>query len=543
MERAAPRPRLRERAAVNVVTAAGELIDADETTNSDVLWAVRGSGSGFFGVVTRYTIRGLRAAEGDLPERLRLPAGAARRGAPIRDGGRRPASGERRVRAARHHAEAAGGRLRRGRHRARSSRQRRSARRRRRHAPGSRRWTTAPCSTRALVREVAVATEMDELYAGADALEPAGWCYAPDNMWTNAGPDELIPAVRELFTTVPNDESHVFWWPWRARGAARHGLLRAGQASTSPRSPPGRRRRETSAVRTWGVDQMRRLEPFSEGIQLADENLLARPHARYLSEENSARLEALARDLGPRRALPRLPERRRMTETRTLEDGQRLAAAAAREGDPPGRRGRPRGRARGDRRPRRARPRVLDERVGRGCGAIRRERGSRDRPGRRARGVARRVPLRLPRAVPDAQPPPEARVVRPYPRLLRPRARPRRPAAAGRHRAVRGPRGRRRPGRLLHRTAGRSRAAACRDGVGRDRHLEGGDAQPRRVLPRARLRDAARRHARDRPVARAREPATPSASGRRCSTGSRRRTTSTAPGSRRSAPRSAATGR
>ena len=71
-------------------------------------------------------------------------------------------------------------------------------------------------------------------------------------------------------------------------------------------------------------------------------------------------------------------------------------------------------------------------------------------------------------------------------------------------RAVRRPRGRGRPGRLLHRPAGRSRAAAGRDDLGRDRHLEGGDAQPRRVLPRARLRDAARRHARDRPVARAR---------------------------------------
>ena len=75
-------------------------------------------------------------------------------------------------------------------------------------------------------------------------------------------------------------------------------------------------------MRTWGVDQMRRLEPFSEGIQLADENLLARPHARYLSEEHSARLEALRADVGPRRPLPRLPEGGRMTETRTLEDGK-----------------------------------------------------------------------------------------------------------------------------------------------------------------------------------------------------------------------------
>ena len=203
--------------AVNVVTAAGELIGADETTNSDVLWAVRGSGSGFFGVVTRYTHPGLRAAEGDLPERLRLPA--RRSSTRCSDSRWRSRTGSRRT-----------------------SSSRCSARRRGCPEGGFAEGGTAlvvaaaalceteeearaglaplddcPVLDRAVVREVAVATEMDELYAGADALEPAGWCYAPDNMWTNAGPDELIPAVRELFTTVPNDESHVFWWPWRAR--------------------------------------------------------------------------------------------------------------------------------------------------------------------------------------------------------------------------------------------------------------------------------------------------------------------------------------
>jgi len=38
--------------------------------------------------------------------------------------------------------------------------------------------------------------------------------------------------------------------------------------------------------------QRRRLEPLSRGIQLADENLVARP-ARFLSDENGEGLEAL----------------------------------------------------------------------------------------------------------------------------------------------------------------------------------------------------------------------------------------------------------
>jgi FAD/FMN-containing dehydrogenase len=40
--------------AVDVVTAAGELVRADATTNSDLYWAARGSGPGFPGIVTRF---------------------------------------------------------------------------------------------------------------------------------------------------------------------------------------------------------------------------------------------------------------------------------------------------------------------------------------------------------------------------------------------------------------------------------------------------------------------------------------------------------
>ena len=409
--------------AVDVVTAAGELVHADETTNPDLLWAVRGSGSGFFGVVTRYTVEVYERPKAifrsayvypldeldavlrfamDVEKRLpanvefallgttpRLPEGG------FAEGGTALVVAAAALCATEEEARA-GLAPPRGVPRAR---------------PRGRPRGRSP-------------DEMDELYAGADALEPAGWRYAPDNMWTNAGPDELIPAVRELFTTVPNDESHVFWWPWRAQElpdmafSVQAKLYIAAFAAWTDETT-------TRRSRSWGVDHMRRLEPFSEGIQLADENLLARPHARYLSEENSARLEALRAEWDPdglfHSYLTGERDRSRDDRDAHARGRQGLAAAAAREGDPPGRRGRPRRRARGDRRPRGARPRVVDERVGRGRGAVRRERRGGDRRRRRARGVARRLPLRVRRALPDAQPSPEARVVRPHARLL-PRA-------------------------------------------------------------------------------------------------------------------------
>ena len=283
--------------AVDVLTAAGDVVHADETTNPEILWAVRGSGSGFFGIVTRfeldvyerpttifrsayvYPLDELDAVlwfAMDLAERLpptvefallgttpRLPGGGFADGGPaLTIAAAALCETEEEARA------------------------------------GLALLEECPVLDRAIVREVAVPTEMDELYAGADALEPEGWRYAPDNMWTNAGPDELIPAVRELFTTLPNDESHVFWWPWRARElpdmafSVQANLYIAAFAAWSDE-------REDRALESWGVDHMRRLEPLSEGIQLADENLLARPHARYLSEENGARLEELRREWDP----------------------------------------------------------------------------------------------------------------------------------------------------------------------------------------------------------------------------------------------------
>ena len=48
----------------------------------------------------------------------------------------------------------------------------------------------------------------------------------------------------------------------------------------------------------WPAGQMRRLEPLSRGIQLADENLHHRP-ARFLTDENAARLESLRAQYDP----------------------------------------------------------------------------------------------------------------------------------------------------------------------------------------------------------------------------------------------------
>jgi FAD/FMN-containing dehydrogenase len=42
---------------MDVVLASGELVTASETENSDLFWAARGSGPGFFGIVVRFRLK------------------------------------------------------------------------------------------------------------------------------------------------------------------------------------------------------------------------------------------------------------------------------------------------------------------------------------------------------------------------------------------------------------------------------------------------------------------------------------------------------
>jgi FAD/FMN-containing dehydrogenase len=275
---------------VDVVTAEGELIHADADQNPDWLWAARGSGAGYFGVVTRFHLRchsrpesiweahhvypmELRdqvltwalEAEPDFPDELEFAIMATTPRGPLGEVIDGPAalvimcsvmssSDE--------EAEAALALL-----------------------------DGCPVRDRAHVAMPAQPRSFVELYDGPDSVEPEGFRWSADGMWTNAGAQELVPAVAELFDTIPSPASHVFWYAWREQALDDAAISVQGSvylAAFGGWTDP----RQDAEMLAWPAQQMRRLEPLSRGIQLADENLVARP-ARFLSDENVERLEAL----------------------------------------------------------------------------------------------------------------------------------------------------------------------------------------------------------------------------------------------------------
>jgi FAD/FMN-containing dehydrogenase len=282
--------------AVDVVTADGELIRADSSQNSAYLWAARGAGPGYFGVITRFHLRTHPRPKAMLASYYVYPLEvmdellgwsmeietqtAAELEVAIlgtnprqRDGTPAPGDTALSINAcAMCDTEGAA-----------------------REALAI--LETCPVLSRAEIRETSFPATLDELYTGADSTEPEGYRWAVDNMWTDASPDELLPEMQDLFRTVPTPISHIFWYPWRDQPIENAALSVYGKlyiAAFAGWTDPNDDERHVR----WSTEQMRRLEPLSKGIQLADENLVNRS-ARYLSCENEERLERLRAEHDP----------------------------------------------------------------------------------------------------------------------------------------------------------------------------------------------------------------------------------------------------
>jgi FAD/FMN-containing dehydrogenase len=275
---------------VDVVTAEGEVIHADEQTNADWLWAARGSGAGYFGIVTRFhlrcherpraiwethqvypmevrdeVLRWALEAEASMPAELEFAIMATTPRGPLGEVVDGPAALVVMVSVMSDSDEEAQAAL--------------------------ALLDSCPVRDRATIALPAQSRSFAELYDGPESVEPEGVCWSADGMWTNAGPDELVPAVAELFETIPSPASHVFWYAWREQELPDAAISVQGTlylAAFAGWNDPA----DTEAMLAWPAGQMARLEEFSRGIQLADENLHHRP-ARFLTDENAARLEAL----------------------------------------------------------------------------------------------------------------------------------------------------------------------------------------------------------------------------------------------------------
>lgn len=276
--------------AIDYVDADGDLRHASETENSEMLWAARGSGPGFFGVVVRFHLR-VHPAPGfmgnalaqypverlddlvrwidrvgpDVPPQVELQFVISRN--PSFPPPLRKATGASPVRLelaatvmaeSRSAASAALGFL--------SSRPR-----------GARR------------RLPLVPTPFGPMFAGVMQHYPtARW--ETDNLWTHASADELLPHLLRVAATLPPPPAHMLWLNW-APPAQRADMAFSVEDRTYLSFYGGWLDDAQAAATTeWSRGNVAAMESLSTGVQLADDP--GRP-SRGVSEAARSRLAAL----------------------------------------------------------------------------------------------------------------------------------------------------------------------------------------------------------------------------------------------------------
>ncbi len=272
--------------AIDVVTADGELVRADEQHNSDLLWAARGAGPGFFGVVVGFQLalrprprctmgsvyvypvellddvmRWAHEVSASVPRSIELMV-FLRRG--LLEGDRpalqvlAPALADSEEQARR----------------------------------DLRFVDECPLRERAIVGQPCVATDVRDLVQGSAAFYPEGYRYAVDNMWTSAPVEDLREGYRRIAQTLPASPTHMMWMNWRppeTRPDMAYSL--EGDIYVALYSV-WRDQADDPRFVDWPTERMRELEHLGLGIQLADENLGRRP-APFLAPDNARRLREI----------------------------------------------------------------------------------------------------------------------------------------------------------------------------------------------------------------------------------------------------------
>ena len=279
--------------AIDVVTAEGEFLRAGPQQNSELFWAARGAGPGFFGVVTAFHLElaphpkiqlvSSYRFDGEVLEELMSWAHDT--------GPQMPRSIEMMVFASRL-AELDG-------------------------EPSLELLApvladseeeaiadlgiieSCPVISRALVTEDRVPTTMAALVGGSAVHYPTGMRYSVDNAWIGCDADAMMPHYRKILETLPDEPSHMMWMNWAPGEAERPDMAYSveHQFYIGLYSVWADAERDRD-FEDWPLERMREIEPLSSGIQLADENLNRRD-GRFLSEENERRLGEVRRRFDP----------------------------------------------------------------------------------------------------------------------------------------------------------------------------------------------------------------------------------------------------
>lgn len=277
--------------ALDVVTADGELVRADAEQNADLYWAARGSGPGFFGVVTafylqtrpRFTqltqttqvyplevaedvLRWIHQIHRDIRPTVELVVVGIK--APL------PAEVDHEGPVVVVHGVAFD------------------------DPDALDPLGTSPVLDRALIHVSKVPTTLDEERTEQVRANPEGHRWAVDNAWLTGTPDEVAPRLVKAFTTLPTEKAFSLWFDMAPTRPLPDMALSLQTDIYFASYVVWDDEADDERCRAWLDERMHDLAPVTAGCYLGDSDFTRRP-AQFLSAQAYDRLERIRAERDP----------------------------------------------------------------------------------------------------------------------------------------------------------------------------------------------------------------------------------------------------
>ena len=149
---------------------------------------------------------------------------------------------------------------------------------------------TCPVVDRAMVKVPYMPTDLPTWFDVVMTHYQGDLRYTADNMWTSASANDLLPGIRTILDTMPPYPSHFLWLNW-GPSPTRQDMAYSLEAEIyialyGSWKEPG----DDDKYDDWAGSNMAAMSHLATGIQLADENLGRRP-AKFATDEAMVRLD------------------------------------------------------------------------------------------------------------------------------------------------------------------------------------------------------------------------------------------------------------
>ena len=157
---------------------------------------------------------------------------------------------------------------------------------------------TCPVVDRAIINLPYATTDLAGWYGAIMSNYPAGHRYAADNMWTSASASELLPGIHRIIETMPEPPAHFVMFGWSPSPSRQELFYGLEDEFNLALYAVWQNPEDDERCADWPRSNMAAMAHLSSGIGLADENLGRRP-AKFATDKNMARLDRIRAKYDP----------------------------------------------------------------------------------------------------------------------------------------------------------------------------------------------------------------------------------------------------